>query len=120
MGRNIYLYLLLILGVMVVSACLGGGQEQAPVQTTAPATTPGPIGSEIFRVNCQPCHAVNGAGIGLPNQPDFRNASFWASKSDSELINTIRNGRGQMPGWTHRLTDEEIKAVLKFEKTFAK
>ncbi len=115
-----YLYLPVILALMVTAACLGGSQEQTSTETAAPTKAPAAVGSEIYRISCQPCHAVNGAGVGLPNQPDFRDASFWASKSDSELINTIKNGRGQMPAWKDRLSEDEIKAVVGYVKNFAK
>jgi mono/diheme cytochrome c family protein len=46
------------------------------------------------------------------------------SKSDEELLNSIRNGFtgkiGYMPGWKNRLTEEEIVGVLKYiRETFS-
>jgi len=65
---------------------------------------------------------LNGKGNGFA--ADFVNDKERMSKSDEELLNSIRNGFtgkiGYMPGWKNRLTEEEIVGVLKYiRETFS-
>ena len=87
-------------------------------------------GSDLFNVNCSPCHGDQAAGenparvIG-GNKPD---GGYWAPAlngtahawhhSPAFLFQRIKNGSPQqgspMRGWKGRLSDQEIHAVIAY------
>lgn len=69
-------------------------------------------GAEVFADNCISCHGETGEGMrdqGAPNLTD----AIWLWGGSPEVIEaTIRHSRyGQMPAWTGRLTEAEIRQV---------
>lgn len=74
-------------------------------------------GKEIFQVNCMPCHGADGKGTGLPNQPDFTNAAWWAGEKDDHHFMAVTNGVAgtPMPAWKDLLTEEERWKVLAYD-----
>lgn len=69
-------------------------------------------GAAVFADNCASCHGETGEGMrdqGAPNLAD----AIWLWGGSPEVIEaTIRNSRyGQMPPWTGRLTEAEIRQV---------
>jgi mono/diheme cytochrome c family protein len=78
------------------------------------AGNPSPVsGEEIYDTYCGSCHGFNGSPL-LPNTPDFAGGERM-DKSDSELLDSIRAGKGRvMPAWLGVLSDEECEAVLQY------
>lgn len=76
-------------------------------------------GRDIFDAYCGPCHGFNGSPL-LPNVPNF-SAGERMDKSDSELLDSIRAGKGTaMPAWSGILSDEALEVVLQFiRETFS-
>ncbi|HLG30721.1 MAG TPA: cytochrome c [Candidatus Brocadiales bacterium] len=78
---------------------------------------------KVYRNNCQKCHGEDGKGttrgeaLGVP---DFTDASWQDWVSDTEFLHAITYGKGKMPSWKGKLTAEEIMAVAKFVRSFAK
>lgn len=68
----------------------------------------------LFRDTCASCHGPTGGGAGMPGLglPPLDASSPTWQKSDVELILTIRNGAGVMPGVGRSWTDDEIALVL--------
>jgi cbb3-type cytochrome c oxidase subunit III len=74
-------------------------------------------GEKLYRKHCAECHGVDGSG----NTPRFM-GNGWADLLDSNwklggdkdsMANTVRNGVfGQMPGYSQKLSDKEIRAVV--------
>lgn len=69
-------------------------------------------GKTRFETMCASCHGVDGRGntaVGAPNLTD----DVWQYGGDFESVaTTIRDGRsGVMPGWRHRLSEDEIRAI---------
>lgn len=75
-------------------------------------------GSEIYSSQCESCHAADGTGTGLPNQPDFTNADFWEAENKEELREAVSGGLGAMPAFSD-LSDEELDNVLTHEADMA-
>lgn len=73
-------------------------------------------GAQIFQQACAKCHAADGSG-GLPmaaNGPrpiDLRSPEWQRSRSDDEIVTTIRTGRGAMPPFGDVLKPDAIGAV---------
>lgn len=75
-------------------------------------------GEQIYQDQCQSCHAEDGTGTGLPNQPDFTNADFWEAENKEELRGAVSGGLGAMPPFSD-LSDEELDNVLSHEADMA-
>ena len=83
-------------------------------------------GENIYRQHCAGCHGASGDGLG----PDIRElivppANFRAVKSrtktDMELYLAIKQGVlfSPMHGWADRLSDQEIRDVLRYIRSLA-
>jgi cytochrome c6 len=78
-------------------------------------------GAAVFKSKCITCHGPDGGGTAVGKSlqaADLRSAKIQ-SKSDAELIQTISDGKGNMPGFKGDITDEEIHAVLAHVRTLA-
>ena len=73
-------------------------------------------GKGVYEAYCANCHGIDGTGKGL--SADFVNDEERMSKSDEELLNSIRNGligpRGYMPPWKEVLTEEQMTKALHY------
>lgn len=69
-------------------------------------------GSEVFADNCAACHGEDGKGDRSQGAPNLADA-IWLWGGDQETIEaTVRYSRfGQMPPWTGRLSEAEIRQV---------
>ncbi len=77
---------------------------------------------KIFGNECQKCHERDGKGtkrgkkLGVPN---FTDGKWQDATTDEQMINSITNGKKKMPAQKHKLSPEEIKAVVKYIRFFA-
>jgi mono/diheme cytochrome c family protein len=76
---------------------------------------------------CVNCHGSEGAGDGPvaaqlhPSPRNFQHHGFWRHRTEGEIFWVIKNGSPGtgMIGFVGQLTDEEIWALIQFERTFA-
>ncbi len=77
---------------------------------------------KIYKNDCRKCHEKDGKGtkrgkkLGVPN---FTDAEWQDSVTDEQLITSITNGKKKMPKQGHKLSPEEIKAMVKYIRFFA-
>ena len=69
-------------------------------------------GPEVYESFCQNCHGENGRGAS-------RETNLYADRrrlrtADGELITSILDGKGEMPGYSNILTYEEAQNVLNY------
>jgi len=77
---------------------------------------------KIFNNDCKKCHGEDGKGTKRGKKlgaPDFTDGEWQGSVTDKQMINTITNGKKKMPKQGHKLSPEEIKAVVKYIRFFA-
>jgi mono/diheme cytochrome c family protein len=80
-------------------------------------------GKRIFAQYCVGCHGPEGRGDGyLLLGPDPANLTRPATKTkpDVALLQTIHEGKPNMPSWKVRLSENESRAVLAYIRTLAK
>lgn len=109
--------LFLILLLLLFPACAnknGAAKSQASA------------GREIYLNNCSPCHGKKGEGKqGIA--PNLANNDFIRESKLEDIKNVIRHGRsgenkrykdipGNMPQWSHKLSEEEINEVAVYLK----
>jgi len=124
---------LFTLGNALVAGCgkkeeqPAGGTSTTQPETTATAPTAAAVdeGAKIYAEKCSVCHGPNGKGDGPggaalnPKPRDHTNGAYMNSRTDDQLLEVIRNGKGAMPAWKSILTDEQIHAALKHVRSLA-
>jgi mono/diheme cytochrome c family protein len=76
------------------------------------------LGEQLYQANCVACHGADGSGQVL-GAADFTDVRVMAGQAprDSYLITT--QGRGSMPAWQGRLSQDERWAVIDYLLTFS-
>lgn len=72
-------------------------------------------GERLYHAHCAMCHGPQGVAV-LPGAPNFRYREQM-QKPDFELLETVRTGRGAMPPFFGRLSEQEMLDVLFFIRT---
>lgn len=81
-------------------------------------------GNAIYAAKCAICHGKDGRGT--PNwrkkgQPDFTDANWQKSRTDAQLFDATKSGKGKlMPAFKAKLSDEEITGVVARVRAFGK
>jgi cbb3-type cytochrome c oxidase subunit III len=81
-------------------------------------------GAALYAAKCATCHGKDGRGI--PNwrskgQPDFTDATWQKSRTNTQIAETTKNGKGKyMPAFKTKLSDEEIAGVAARVRAFGK
>jgi Cytochrome c, mono- and diheme variants len=113
--RKKWLSVLLLLAIGL-TACGGGGgaggarQEAGSGAGQAGAEGAVQAGDEGERLYMNRCMACHGGELEGGFGPELRNAGERMGRE--ELIAVIRDGKGAMPAFKDRLTDEEIAAIV--------
>jgi len=123
------------LGILVLTSCGNDGPDERGEGPVDQATIM--LGERVYQANCATCHGPEGEGE--PNwQSPREDGSYPAPPHDSSghtwhhpddvLLDIIRRGgqaaygregfRSGMLAWGDRLSDDEIRAVLAYIKTF--
>ena len=129
------LLLILLLGIIALSACADNNQATSEASETIPAEYAGrtnPLGSGsdaasqgaiVFQNYCQSCHGPQGHGDGPAGgslDPEPKNlAELQATVKDDYLFWRISDGREgtAMVPWKGILTEEQIWQVIAFIRT---
>jgi mono/diheme cytochrome c family protein len=105
---------------MLKNICQVGAVLLFIANYSALAQTSGP---EIYKAKCQMCHGADGLGAtpagksmkAIPfNSPDL------VKKSDADLIAATKAGKGKMPAYAGKLTDDQIKLTVAYIRTLQK
>lgn len=114
-------------GIVIATVVLLGstaGAKRGPRHESAPAGDPG---KEGFTSRCMVCHQMDGAG--MPGAfPPLAGSEFVNGPPEHHIAIVLRgltgkirvkgaNFNGDMPAWAGVLTDEEIAAILTYERT---
>lgn len=78
----------------------------------------------LFKQRCGRCHGPDGTGnttsgqvIGATNLTDPE----WQERvDDKRLVTSIKHGRGQMPAFSEKLTEEQIASLVLYVRTLGK
>jgi mono/diheme cytochrome c family protein len=99
--------------ILVVLAC---ATATLSVYAAPPAAT-------VYKANCAPCHGATGDAA-TPAGKTFNVPSFSSEAvmghSDAELLTVAKNGKGKMPAWQNKLSDEQLKELVSFIHTLQK
>lgn len=73
----------------------------------------------LYKSKCAMCHKADGSGNAGMKVPDFRSPEIQ-KKTDAQLIDSTRDGKGKMPAQKGKLTDEQIKDLVKYIRELTK
>ena len=73
----------------------------------------------LFKSKCQVCHGADGKGSPAGTKLGVRDfhAPEVAKESDAELATIIKDGKNKMPKYDGKLTDDQIKSLVKYIHT---
>ncbi len=77
-------------------------------------------GAATYKAKCAMCHGPDGSkenpamGIKALSGPEVQ------KQTDAQLIETTSKGKGKMPAYAGKLSDDEIKSVVAFIRTLKK
>lgn len=80
-------------------------------------------GAAIYKSKCATCHGADGKGQSpMGKKMNLRDLGSpeVQKQTDKELYDWTAVGKGKMPGYKDKLTDEEIKALVAHMRAFAK
>jgi mono/diheme cytochrome c family protein len=132
------IFVVTMMGNALLVGCGGKKQEapgETPVAETPPAegTTPSgasgevslAAGQKVYTERCVLCHGTSGKGDGQgaagldPKPRDHTNGEYMNARTDDQLLEVIRNGKGNMPAWGSILSDAEQRSVLMYVRSLA-
>lgn len=71
----------------------------------------------LYKSKCQVCHGADGKGDTPAGKKlgtkDFHSPEV-AKMSDAELFEITKKGKDKMPSYDKKLTDDQIKALIKY------
>lgn len=76
------------------------------------------LGKELYAANCAACHGEDGVGKVL-GAADFTDLRFVDDRAPRDFYLTVTQGKGSMPAWQGRLSQDERWAVIDFIRTFS-
>lgn len=80
-------------------------------------------GADTYKSKCQMCHAADGSGntpAGKSTKVNPFNSPDVVKMSDDDLIGVTKKGKGKMPAYAGKLTDDQIKDVIGYVRTLQK
>ena len=79
---------------------------------------------KLFKQSCVKCHGSDGTGNTTRGQivgaTNFTDAEWEQRVDDKRLVYSITHGRGQMPAFGEKLSDEQIYSLMSYVRTFRK
>jgi cytochrome c6 len=80
-------------------------------------------GAGDFKAKCAMCHGADGTGstpTGVALKVRDLGSSDVQTQTDAQLTDIVTNGKGKMPAYKGKLTDDQIKGLVAFIRSFAK
>ena len=133
---------LILLSLLFLVFALWAQQSQPPAKAPAPenkippadAAKVNPVkpseeslvkGKKMFVIDCAMCHGDKGDGKGdmasdIKNVTDFTNPDALKNRSDGDLFNIIRKGKGEMPPEGDRAKNDDIWNLVNYIRSLAK
>lgn len=78
---------------------------------------------DLYKAKCAVCHAADGSGdtpAGKKMGVKSLSAPEVAKNSDATWFEITKKGKGKMPGYEGKLTDDQIKDVIKYIRGLGK
>jgi len=77
---------------------------------------------EIYSSDCAKCHGKDGRAKSMHGKMvharDFTDAQWQSQTSDEQIIKSIADGKGKMPAFGKKLSQDEIKSLVPIVRGF--
>ena len=80
-------------------------------------------GEATYKAKCAMCHGADGVGdtpVGKSMKVNSFKSDADVKASDADLIKVTKDGKGKMPAYAGKLTDDQIQEVVAFIRTLQK
>ena len=82
-------------------------------------------GMALYNKNCASCHGKAGLGDGvkaraLKDFPGDFSGAFYQDQTDGEHFYKTKTGRGEMPKYEGKISDDDIWNIVNYMRTFKK
>lgn len=77
-------------------------------------------GAAVYKAKCATCHGPDGkgeTGMGKAMKLKSLGSADVQKTSDADLTKVIADGKGKMPAYKGKVSDDEIKALVAFIRT---
>ncbi len=121
MKESRMLHLISIFFVTLTVTLITGTNALMSANTRGP--NPPSDGAALYASKCAICHGRNGAGTPAwksKGQPDLSTAEWQKSHSDAQIAEQIKRGKGKMPPFGSKLSEEDVVALVKQVRNFRK
>jgi cytochrome c6 len=76
----------------------------------------------LYKTKCAPCHGADGSGntpVGKSLHVKSLASEDVQKMKDADLTKVIHDGKGKMPAFAGKLSDDELRDVVQFIRGFA-
>jgi cytochrome c6 len=80
-------------------------------------------GDAIYKAKCAMCHGADGVGdtpVGKGMKVNSFKSDADVKASDADLAKVTKEGKGKMPAYAGKLTDDQIQEVVTYIRTLQK
>jgi mono/diheme cytochrome c family protein len=116
-----YVFLLIFFAVALGSAIASRGLSGTPVEL---GNVSARTAAELYAKTCASCHGKDGRAKTFKAKLNHaRNLSDpeWQSRvSDERIFNSIMNGKGKMPAYGKKFSEQEINALVTYVRALKK
>jgi cytochrome c6 len=80
-------------------------------------------GATLYRAKCAMCHGASGQGdtpMGKTLKVKNLSSPDVQKQTDEQLTSTINKGKGKMPPFAGKLSEDQVKAVIGYVRTLGK
>ncbi len=77
-------------------------------------------GADLFKSKCAMCHGPDGTKVNAAMGVKSLASAEIQKQSDAELTTAISKGKGKMPAYSGKLTDDQIKSLVAYVRTLKK
>lgn len=114
--RYVFLIAILVIAFAMVlgSRAMPGAAHNVSARSAA----------ELYAKNCASCHGKDGRAKTfkgkLKHARDFTDPTWQGNVGDERLFNAIMNGKGKMPSYSKKLSEQEIDSLVTYVRALKK
>ena len=76
-------------------------------------------GEAVYEASCVSCHGPDGKGVASAGAPDLADFAVTSKVSQAQWAQALADGKGTMPAFASRLSEEEQRAVLTYARSLS-
>jgi mono/diheme cytochrome c family protein len=104
---------------VLFAAMLAGRAMTSEARNVSPRSP-----AELYAKNCASCHGKDGRAKTfkgkLKHARDLTDPTWQANVSEERLFNSIMNGKGKMPAYSKKLSEQEIDSLVTYVRALKK